>query len=81
MTEELTLQRGLAAEELLKNEAFITCVNDLYNIYFSEITSSPLDAKELRENRFFQLRGLQDITAELQSWVHAKDRLLTPTEE
>ena len=75
------LQRGTAAEELLKNEAFITCVNELYNQYFAEITGSPLDAKEMRENRFFQLRALQDITAELQSWVQAKDQLLLPPEE
>lgn len=75
------LQRGHAAEELLKNQAFITCVNELYNQYFSEITASSLDAKDMRENRFFQLRGLQDITAELQSWVQQKDQLLLPTEE
>lgn len=81
MSQELMLQRGTAAEELLKNEAFITCVNELYNQYFAEITGSPLDAKEMRENRFFQLRALQDITAELQSWVQAKDQLLLPPEE
>jgi hypothetical protein len=77
----LMLQRGTAAEELLANEAFIVCTNELYNQYFAEITGSALGAKELRENRFFQLRALQDITNELRSWVAAKDSLLSPLEE
>lgn len=81
MTPELMLQRGTAAEELLQNNAFITCVNELYNQYFAEITGSPLDATKMREARFFQIRALQDLSAELQSWVHAKDSLLSPTEE
>lgn len=81
MDQTLMLQRGTAAEELLANEAFITSVNELYNQYFAEITASDLNAKELRENRFFQLRALQDITNELRSWVTQKDSLLSPTEE
>lgn len=81
MTPELALKRGTAAEELLRSDAFITCVNELYNQYFADITGSPLDAKEMRENRFFQLRGLQDITSELQSWVQMKDQLLSNPEE
>lgn len=82
MQAELMLQRGTAAEELLQNEAFITCVNELYNQYFGEITGSALDAREMRESRFFQLRALQDISTELQSWVQAKDHLLiSQTEE
>lgn len=81
MSEELTIKRGTAAQDLLTSEAFITCVNDLYNQYFAEITNSALGATDVRENRFFQLRALQDISTELQSWVQAKDQLLTPTEE
>lgn len=81
MTEELMLSRGTAAEELLKNEAFITCVNELYNTYFVAITASGLEEKAKRENSFFQIRALQDITAELTSWVQAKDQLLFNTEE
>lgn len=75
------LQRGTAAEELLANEAFITCVNELYNQYFAEITGSPLEAKEMRENRFFQIRAMQDLSAELQNWVQLKDSILSQTEE
>jgi len=81
MDQELMLRRGTAAEELLKNEAFVTCVNELYNQYFAGITGSALNAKEQREALFFQIRALQDISTELQSWVHAKDQLLSPTEE
>lgn len=79
--DDLVIKRGLAAEVLLANEAYATCVNDLYNHYFAQITASPLGAKEAREAYFFQLRGLQDITTELKSWVQAKDQLLSPTEE
>jgi hypothetical protein len=81
MSEELTLKRGMAAEVLLETEAFTVAVNELYNQYLAEITHSALGAKEKRENAFFQLRALQDLTAELQSWVHAKVQLLSPTEE
>ncbi|MGC3025836.1 hypothetical protein ACPUER_11900 [Burkholderia sp. DN3021] len=81
MTPELALQRGTAAEELLANQAFITCVNELYNQSFAEITGSSLEDTKLRESRFFLLRGLQDITTELQGWVQLKAQILTPTEE
>jgi hypothetical protein len=80
-TEALTLRRGTAAEELTQNEAFITCINELYNQYTDEIVKSPLEAKELRESRFFQIRALQDITAELTSWVQLKDQLILKFEE
>jgi hypothetical protein len=81
MDETLVLSRGTAAGELLENQAFVTCINELYNQYFADITGSGLDDTKKRENRFFQLRALQDITAELQSWVHAKDQLLLSNEE
>lgn len=79
--DDLLIKRGLAAEVLLANEAYVTVVNDLYNHYFAGITGSSLGAKEAREAYFFQIRGLQDITTELKSWVQAKDQLLSPTEE
>lgn len=78
--DELTIQRGIAAETLLANEAYATCVNALYNHYFEGITGSALGAKEAREAYFFQLRGLQDITQELKSWVDQKDQLLSNAE-
>jgi hypothetical protein len=81
MSEELTLKRGTAAEELLGTEAFTVAVNELYNQYLAAITMSGLGDKEKREQAFYQLRALQDVTAELQGWIHAKDQLLTPTEE
>ena len=81
MSEELTLKRGTAAEELLGTEAFTVAVNELYNQYLAAITLSGLGDKEGREQAFSQLRALQDVTAELQGWIHAKDQLLTPTEE
>lgn len=77
----LMLQRGTAAEKLLNDEAFITCVNALYNDYFADITGSSLEDTQKRENRFFQLRALQDISNELRSWVAQRDSLLSPTEE
>jgi hypothetical protein len=81
MSEELMLKRGLAAEVLLETEAFTVVINELYNQYLAEITESDLGAKEKRENAFYQLRALQNVTAELQSWVYAKAQLLTPNEE
>jgi hypothetical protein len=81
MSEELTLKRGLAAEELLATEAFTVAVNELFNQYTTEITGSALGDTVKREQRFYQIRALQDIAAELQSWINAKTQLLTPTEE
>jgi len=75
MDNTLIISRGTAAAELLKTEAFAVVVNELYNQYLGDITSSPMEAKELRETRFYQLRALQDITTELNSWVQAKDQL------
>jgi hypothetical protein len=79
--EELVIKRGIAAQALLDTEAFAVCVNELYNQYTEDITRSALDAKELRESRFFQIRALQDIATELQSWVQAKDQLFSNPEE
>jgi hypothetical protein len=81
MSEELTLKRGTAAEALLSEEAFTVAVNELYNQNLALITTSAPEDKEKRELAFFQIRALQDITAELKDWVHQKDQLLTPTEE
>jgi hypothetical protein len=79
--EELIIKRGLAAQELLGNEAYALVVNALYNQSFESITSSALKDTEKRENAFFQLRALQDITTELKSWVHAKDSLFSQPAE
>lgn len=81
ISEELMIKRGLAAHALLENEAFTVCVNELYNQYFAEITGSKLGDKEKRESAFFQLRALQDVSAELQSWVQRKDQLLITPQE
>lgn len=79
--EELIIKRGLAAQALLDNEAYALCVNALYNQSFDSITGSALKDTEKRENAFFQLRALQDITTELKSWVQAKDSLFSQPAE
>lgn len=82
MSNELILLRGNAAEGLLDNEAFAIVVNALYSQYTDEITGSALGETALREQRFFQLRALQDITAELKGWISTRDQLLlSQTEE
>lgn len=81
MSNQQTLLRGNAAEELLQNEGFITVVNELYQQYTSDITGSALGDTQLREQRFFQLRALQDITAELTGWVSLRDQLLLSQSE
>lgn len=80
-SEELIIKRGLAAQELLGNEAYALCVNALYNQSFEQITGSALKDTEKRELQFFQIRALQDITTELNSWVSAKDQLFSQPEE
>jgi hypothetical protein len=81
ISEELMIKRGLAADELLETEAFQVACNELYNQYIAEITMSAIEDKATRENRFLQLRALQEITAELKGWSARKDQLLSPTEE
>jgi hypothetical protein len=81
MSEELTLKRGLAAEELLATEAFIVVVNELSNQYYTEITLSETGDTAKREHCFYQIRALQEITGHLQGWINAKVQLLSQTEE
>lgn len=81
MSNELILLRGNAADELLQNEGFATVVNELYNQYTSDITGSDLGQTVLREQRFYQLRALQDIAAELKGWVSIRDQLILSQSE
>jgi hypothetical protein len=82
MDNDLVMKRGQAAEVLLETEAFLVTVNELYNQYLNDITMSKLGENEVREQRFYQIRALQDIQAALQSWVNAKTELvISLTEE
>lgn len=79
--DQLLIERGIAAQELLESNAFTAVINDLLNYYAqSLLTSQPID-KETRESFYFQARGVNDVVSVLRQWAIMKDQLLSNPEE
>lgn len=76
MNEEMMINRGTAAVELMDNPTFQAAAKELMDIYFNTyLNTAPID-KEAREAAYYQSRALQDIFAVLNQWVSAKDNIL-----
>lgn len=79
--DQLLIERGIAATEILENQAFGAVVNDLLNYYAQSSMNSQPNQSELREAAYYQFRALNDVVNTLRQWAIMKDTLLSNTEE
>jgi hypothetical protein len=79
--QELMVERGNAAEHLLKSDVFVAAVNSLINQYMGNILQSPPENPALRESGYFQARAVQDIVGVLNQWVAVRDQIIANNDQ
>jgi len=67
--------RGVRAEELLRNETFSMAIKDVVDYHLNAfLTSKPEDDKQ-REAAYFQSNAVQQVISVLQQWVSIKENI------
>ena len=72
-TEEQLINDGMAAEALLKNEAFNSVVNDLVDMTFQSFATSSPTENDSREGAYQNYKALVDIVNTLKQRVAIRD--------
>ena len=75
--EEMLIQQGEAADNLLKSDSFNNVVNSLVEATFQSFVNSKPEDKEGREKTYSHYRALVDIVNTLQQRVTVKDEIET----
>ncbi len=81
MDNQKLIAQGNAAYELLNNETFTSVVNDLIQQYLAFAMQTKPNEQELREQAYYQSRGLQEIVGYLNQQVAVRDQILNQSEE
>ncbi|MFC0686467.1 hypothetical protein [Novosphingobium clariflavum] len=76
MSNEATIERGLAAASLLSDPTFQSVIQSLAVECFATFTESKPSDRDGREDTYNLYRGLQAIEAELNARVQAKDEAI-----
>lgn len=71
----LVLNRGQAAARLLRDQDFNDAYQELLDENLSSIVSSKPGQKELREDAYFRLRGIQEFAYKLNVWASSAEQL------
>ena len=75
-TQQDLVDRGVLAEELLKNETFGTAVKEVVDQQIMNwLNSNPIDPT-IRENAFFAAQGINNVIGVLQQWVAIKEQIV-----
>lgn len=69
------IDRGVRAEELLKNDTFATAVKDVVDQCIAAWLNSGEDAK-LREASYNAAQGINNVVGMLQQWLAIKEQIL-----
>jgi hypothetical protein len=75
------IERGIAAENLLADQAFNAVINDLLNYYIQSLIQSTPDQETMRNAAYYQSRAVNDVIAVLRQWVAIKDQLNSSEQE
>lgn len=73
---EILIERGNAAENLLKQGVFVAAMNDLINIYLGGLIQTKAEETQQREHLYAGARAVQDIFGVLNQWVAVRDQTL-----
>lgn len=81
MNEDQLVQRGTAAQELLKNPTFHGATKELLDHYVSTILATAPNDEKTRSSAYYQCRALQDLIAVLQQWETIKEQIISSQNE
>lgn len=81
MNEDELVQRGTAAQELLKNPTFHEATKELLDHYVSTILATAPNDEKTRSSAYYQCRALQDLIAVLQQWETVKEQIISSQNE
>lgn len=76
MNNEILIERGNAAENILKQDVFQAAMNELINIYVGGLLQTKPDQTKEREAAYASARAVQDIVGVLNQWVAVRDQIL-----
>jgi hypothetical protein len=76
MNNEILIERGNAAENLLKQEAFAAATNELINMYLAGLLQTSPDQTKEREMAYAGARAVQDIVGVLNQWIAVRDQII-----
>lgn len=76
MTNEFLIERGNAAENLLKQEIFNAAMNELINMYLGGLLQTKPDQTKERETAYASARAVQDIVGILNQWIAVRDQII-----
>lgn len=77
--DSLFIERGNAAETLLKSSAFIGAMNEVANHHLNAIVTSGATDKDTREASYHAVKAVQDVTGVLNQWVAIRDQIIEAT--
>lgn len=76
MNNETLIDRGNAAETLLKSEALSAALNELINMYMGGLLQTHPEQTKEREMAYAGARAVQDISGVLHQWVAIRDQII-----
>lgn len=76
MNNETLIERGNAAEGLLKQPTFGVVVNELINVYVGSLLQTTPEQTKERESAYAGARAVQDIAGMLNQWVAIRDQII-----
>ena len=76
MNNEILIERGNAAENLLKQDVFAAAMNELINIYVEGLLQTSPEQTKKRETAYASARAVQDIVGVLNQWVAVRDQII-----
>lgn len=79
--EQLMIERGTAAQELLNSQVFQAVSQALMDVYVGAFIQTAPEDEKTRSAAYFQSRALQDIHAMLNQWVAIKDNIMDSANE
>lgn len=77
MNQDELVQRGTAAQEVLRNPTFTAVTKELLDHYVSTILSTAPNDEKTRSSAYYQCRALQDLIAVLQQWETVKEQIIS----
>lgn len=70
------LARGEAGKKLLRDPDFNAAYHEFLEEQVAQIVTSKPGQRELREDAYFRIRGLQEIAYKMNGWVQMAEQLL-----
>ena len=81
MNQQDLVDRGVRAEELLKNDTFAAAVKDVVDMCINTwLNSKDEDAKQ-RENAYYAAQGINNVVGVLNQYVAIKEQIVAEMNE